>query len=527
MLKKMESKIDSPNALGKKELLAAALSGAAVALGFPDYNLWPAPWIGLAPLFFVLRGKPPHHGAFLGMAFGIAYFGMTITWMINTMTQYGGMPMWLAVPVTALAVVYASVFPAVFGYFFSRLSSTRGPDMALAAAPFLWVATETLRGVLPPIAFPWARIADTQYTILPIIQIADIFGEEGLCFLIALVNAVMVKLVDWAAARRRGHVPFPAAWAGLAAALVALALVYGQARLGAADTAQGPGIPVALVQGNIDQGRKWESAYRTEQVNLYVKRTRAAAADGASLVIWPETAAPFYFGQAQGQDRIIYDLAGDTGATIVFGSPGFKRKNDVWMSYNRAWIVRPGGLAEKYDKLHLVPFGEYVPLRRLLFFVEKMVEAVGDLRPGDRLNLLHAEGYTLGAQICFEIIFPRYSRQIAAEGGSAIVNITNDSWFGPTAASRQSLAMAVFRAVENRIPVLRAAQSGVSAIVTATGAITGQTGLFVETTLMGEFTPRTGPPTVYTSAGWVFGWLCVGGAAVFALLSFSGRRTGP
>lgn len=487
----------------------AALSGVMAAAAFPDFGLWPLAWVCLAPLMFALKNKSVLRSIFISTTAGFVYFSATLFWVSNTMIDYAGMPIWIAAAVNGLMTFTLALYIGLFGYLFAWISRGVSADAALAASPFLWVTMEFFRSNFAFLSFPWARIADSQYTVLPIIQMADLAGEDGLGFLIILVNASVVKIVEWALAGR-GERKFPAAWVALAAVLMAAALTYGHWRMGDFRDSGEKAIPVALIQGNIDQARKWNPAYINEQVRIYTARTRRAADQGAKLVVWPETAAPFYFSQDKNRDPVILRLAENTGADIIFGAPGYESREGGYVSFNRAWLVTPEGIAGEYDKVHLVPFGEYVPLKKFLFFVSKMVTAIGELEAGEDVNLLDLGEYRAGAQICFEIIFPQYSRLIVKKGGDVLVNITNDSWYGKTAASRQSLAMGVFRAVENRAPLLRAAQSGISAIVSPTGEIKGETGLFVEATLMGSFTPREGPLTLYTRTGDLFSWLCVG-----------------
>ncbi len=509
---------------GFRDYALAALSGVLIALAFPDYGIWPLAWVGLVPLFVVIRAKNTLSSTWLGLVAGLFYFGPTVYWVSNTMTQFGGMPLFAALVTTALMICVMSCYTALFCYLLSMTEGRAGRGISLAMAPFLWVALETVRGSLPGVGFPWARLSDSQFEVLNVIQIADITGSEGVSFAIVLVSAMLAMVVDWFLSRSSLQDKFPLRWLCVTLLLVAGILVYGEIKLSAfnkgADTS--PLVKVALVQGNVDQKRKWERSYRDEQLDTYIRRTEEAVSNGAELIVWPETAAPFYFASDPLYDAGLRALSQDTGVPIIFGAPGYIRENGKVTSFNRAWVVRPDGYEEKFDKVHLVPFGEYIPMKKVLFFLDKVVTSIGDMEPGKSVNLLDIGAFKAGVQICYEIIFPQYSREIARKGGSVIINITNDSWYGKTAASRQSLSMAVFRAVENRIPVLRSAQSGVSCIIEPSGKVVGETPLFVETTLMGSFTPKIGGGTIYSNSGGLFGLGCAGFA--FALIVFSSRR---
>lgn len=501
----------------------ALFAGLLAALSFPDYNVWPAAWVCLAPLLLALEGAPPGRAFGLGFVMGVGCFGLTIPWFVNTMVNFGHMPPWLAWVVTGLAVAYLSFFTGAFGVAVGALWRRAGAEWALLAAPFWWLAFELARGHMPPLAFPWARLADSQYRVLPVIQIADITGEEGVCFLLAFTGAALARMTLWARVRGTGEL-FPGRWLAAWLILAGGPLAYGAAALEAWGRPAGEAVKTAMVQGDIDQNRKWDQDYVLEQLAIYEEDTRKAAADGARFVVWPETAAAFHFGEGSWLDGRIMALARELDIAILFGAPGMGVVDGERVSYNRAWMVRPEGAREKYDKVHLVPFGEYVPMSRALFFVRKMAHSIGDMLPGERAHNLDAGGFSAGPQICFEVIFPRYTRQQAAQGAGVIANITNDAWFGRSAMSNQSLAMAVFRAVENRIPLVRAAQSGVSAIVQPTGEITGATELFARTTLMGGFVPRTGPLSPYTRSGGAFAWLILAGALAVSALAWRSRR---
>ncbi len=510
----------SPVSASIGDYAIAAVSGLLIALTFPDYGFWPLAWVGLAPLFIVLRGKTLLCATGLGFVTGLVYFGPTLYWISNTMTNFASMPLWIAGGATSLMVSAAALYPAAVAHLFNRIERRFGWETALLMAPFCWITLEFIRGNQFDFSFTWARLADSQYVFLPIIQMADIAGEEGLGFLIVLANTAVAKVFWWAMQPAKDKKRFPGGHVAITAGLIAMALLYGYWRLEAPAKPDVEKIKVALIQGNIDQSKKWRREYRDVQIEIYKTRSIDAARKGAKLIVWPETAAPFYFGVNRTYDEKLLSLARDTKAPIIFGAPGFKKEGKETVSFNRAWVARPDGFTQKYDKIHLVPFGEYVPFKKMLFFINRVVTAIGDMRPGASLDLLDTGGSHVGVQICYEIIFPKYSREIAKLGAGAIANITNDSWYGVSPASNQMMAMAVFRAVENRIPVLRAAQTGVSAVIDSTGKITSRTRLFVEDTLIKEIALKKGGVTIYGETGNLFSWICV----VATLFALSYRR---
>ena len=499
----------------------AALSGAVLSLSFPGYGVWPLAWVGFLPFLAAVRNKSLLSAPFLGWVMGIFYFGLSLGWVKNTLTDFGHLPLWLAIFVNFLMVTVLALYTGLFSYIYVKIAQKSGEATALAFAPFIWVAVEFFRGNFWFLAFPWLRLADSQYAVLTLIQVADIAGEEGIGLLMVTVNVALYALLRWRQTPPVALSTFPVQQVAYATLLLALTLFYGLVKLSDYAPTPGEGVKVALVQGNIDQQRKWDTDYRAEQVSLYIRKTGEAVANGAKLIVWPEASAPFYFNQEQLYSPMVEELVSSGKIPILFGSPGYEKKGNETVAYNRAWVVRPDGGKEKFDKVNLVPFGEYIPLKKILFFLDKMVSGIGDMEPGEELKPLDAGGYLLGAQICYEIIFPQYSRTLAEKGATVLVNITNDSWYGRTAASHQSLAMAVYRAVENRKPVLRAAQTGISAIVQPDGSITGETNLFEEAILYGHFTPVRGK-TLYNTTGDILSWLC----ATFTLygLFFLGRK---
>ncbi len=488
----------------------AAASGLLLAAAFPSINLHFVAWIALLPLFLALKGQSIKNGAWLGGLTGILYYIGTVHWVTNSVHFYGGIPLVPASFITLLLCAYLAVYPALFGAAAVHLKNT-GPRLFFVSAPALWTALELARTYVFS-GFPWALLGYTQYSALPVIQAADITGVYGVSFLIVLVNVAAAEFIM----NRKDRV------AVVTAVLVlSLALGYGFVRLHA--PVQTGGIGISVVQGNIEQDKKWDPAYQSEVLGTYKRLTLEALRRHPDLIIWPETATPFYFNGGSAGDRTLTsDLVAfvrQNHTPLLFGSPTYEVKpNRHIIGRNSAFLLSADGRLEAtYHKMHLVPFGEYVPLKKVLFFVEKMVQAIGDFQGGDEYTVMTVpygepndrKETKLSTVICYEIIFPDLVRRFVKGGAAVLTTITNDAWFGRTAAPYQHFSMAVFRAVENRVPVARAANTGISGFIDAQGRILETSGIFTEAELMRTLVPGTEKKTFYTRYGDVFSYACV------------------
>ena len=500
----------------------AAFSGILLAVAFPTLDLHLLAWIALLPLFFALRGQSVKNGFWLGGTAGIVYFAGTVHWVTNSVHFYGGIPIVPASLITLLLCAYLALYPAVFGAAAVHIRKNH-PSLFFVAAPALWTTLELARTYVFS-GFPWSLLGYSQYLALPVIQIADITGVYGVSFLIVLINAALAEFIM----NRKSYF-------GLLAALVTLMLVLGYGFVELRTPEQRSGMKVSVVQGNIEQDKKWDTAYQAETLAVYLRLTREALTEQPDLVIWPETAVPFYFsGVAPTDQAMTADLIAfvkQNRVPLLFGSPTYEVKpNRQIIGRNSAFLISADGLvAATYHKIHLVPFGEYVPLKNVLFFVEKMVQAIGDFQAGDEYTVMtvpvhgngaHA-GAKLGTVICYEIIFPDLVRRFVDNGANVITTVTNDAWFGRTAAPYQHFSMAVFRAVENRVPVARAANTGISGFIDAQGHILAASGIFTRTHLTHTIIPGT-EKTFYTRYGDVFSYLCV--LASIGLIIIRGSR---
>jgi apolipoprotein N-acyltransferase len=509
--------------MSRVPFLLSVLSGVLLSFSFPSVGLSVLAWLGLVPLLLALaKTDDPRTAFLLGGVAGLAFFGGTVFWVTNSIYFYGGIPLVPASLITLLLCAYLALYPALFGAGLVFIGS-RVPRLRFVAAPVLWTALELARTYVFT-GFPWSLLGYSQYTALPVIQIADIAGVYGVSFVIVLANAAIAAFIN----DRKRIIPLVSAFAA-----ISIVLVYGVARLRAPGGADR--IRVSVVQGNIEQDRKWDPAYQAEVLATYERITKDALTSKPDLVIWPETATPFYFNGSGPNMVMSLDLISfvrKSGTPLLFGTPTYevlpgrvvRLRNSAFLIYGNGTVLPP------YHKIHLVPFGEYVPLKGLLFFVEKMVQAIGDFQPGWEHSVMTVpvvRGKTvkdvrLSTVICYEIIFPDLVRQFVKNGAQVMTTVTNDAWFGRTAAPYQHFSMAVFRAVENRVPVARAANTGVSGFIDAQGRILGATMIFREAQDTKELVAG-GIRTFYTEWGDVFAYLCCLAALAMFIAAQRGR----
>lgn len=502
----------------RRDYLLAVVSGVLLALSFPKAELSFLSWIAFVPLFVACGQKSARKAARLGFVAGVAAYAGILYWINIVVTTYGKLPLPVSILVYLMLVVYLAAFFAVLCYLMRR-AEERGIPVVLSF-PILWVGLEYLRSFLLT-GFPWASLGYSQYRILPLIQVADLTGVYGISFLIALANAVAFLLLKRFAGKGSESVYALRSTVVLILMLAAV-LVYGSIRLRAPET--GAPVKVSLIQGNIDQGIKWDPAFMEATIAIYERLTRQAAAAGTDLVVWPESAAPFFFQEESPESYRIRALAKGIQGALLFGSPAYEDGEGRRRYFNSAFLVSPqGNVLGRSDKVHLVPFGEYVPLARLLPFVHKLVAGVGDFSPGESITPLDTSKGKVGVLVCFEGIFPDISRSYVRAGAGMLVNITNDAWYGRSSAPYQHLSMSVLRAVENRVPLVRAANTGITAIIDRNGRISQSTGLFQEAYLNGLVRPGAGG-TVYTRFGDVFAIICLAASALIAAAGFRKKK---
>jgi apolipoprotein N-acyltransferase len=484
-------------------IVAAILSGLLLALGFPKWDLTYLLFVALIPLYWALQGKSLKAAFALGLISGLVHYLALLYWIVFVIHVFGKLPLPLALGILFLLAGYLSLYPALWALGLNY-GAARGLSLAWWG-PVLWVALELGQTYIIS-GFPWELLGNGLYLHPMLLQVADITGVYGLSFLVVLINAGLFLFLSppraWRGRRWR-HVP-------VLCLILVLWLGYGYYRLGEMQklAAASPKLKVAVVQGNIKQGEKWKKEMVTTTLERYAELT--GKVKGAQLIVWPETAAPFFFLRTPDLSAQVQAIAKESGGYLLFGSPAWELISGEERYFNRAYLLAPQGeVLGYYDKAHLVPYGEYVPLRRFMPFIGKMVPMVGDFAEGPvGATVSLPEGGVIGPLVCYESIFPYLSRAQVENGARLLVNITNDAWFGKTAAAYQHMSMAVLRCVENHVCLARAANTGISCFIDARGQILWQSALDVPEAHALEL-PLMPGGSLYTRFGDVFAWACV------------------
>lgn len=471
----------------RSKIVFALISALALTASFPRIDQGWLAWVALVPFFLAVRQADGKSGFLLGFGFGFVHYLGLVYWTVHTMHFYGNLPVLQAVTILLLLSAYLALFPGAFGAILAWLGPK--PRYMVIVAPALWVGLEMSQSWLFT-GFPWELLGYSQHRYVWVIQMADLFGVYGLSAVIVFANAVLALVgLYWLNLPWQKTVPErkTAAIAGtFLAGLVIAVLVYGVVRVSAIDqtVAASRPVKVAVIQGNIDQAQKWDSRFQMLTTVKYRNLSLQPSVSDAELVIWPETATPFYLVHDKILSQMVIEGIQTANAYFIIGSPSYAAGKEALIYHNSAYLLSPQGEVKgKYDKVHLVPFGEYVPLKRWLPFIDKMVAQVGDFKPGRPGSTLDWEDHPVGMLICYEAIFPELARAMVRNGAQLLVNITNDAWFGRTSAAYQHFSMAAFRAVENRRYLARAANTGFSGFVDPCGRIVASTQLFQDATV--------------------------------------------
>jgi apolipoprotein N-acyltransferase len=502
------------------EAALAVLSAALLVLSFPDFEWWPLAWVALAPLFLAIARRPQRGRAFLlGWITGTLFFYGSCYWLTHAMIRYGGIPRGVAYLLIIPPTVIAGLFPAICSVLLARVVYRWG-SRALFVAPLLWVTFEWAR--LGLIGQLWNAIGYSQAYAPPLIQTARWGGVYMVGFLIVAVNAA----IAYALLERSGRALKLAATAIICVAgIICLSLI--PFAMATSDHGK-PAAVVVAVQPNVPMDQQKSIAETTGLIERHYALSESGLAKEADsisylprVVIWPES--PMYFTYAQSAEfrELVAGFAAKNHTSVLFNA---MEPAPAGGTYNSAVMVNEEGrLVAQYDKIRLLPFGEYVPLPRWLPGVSAIPAMVGDFTPGAQYTLMPLGEARAGVFICFESAFPSISRNFAESGADVLVNISNDGYLGETPVMRQHLANTVFRAVENNRPVVRVTNTGITALITSGGFVMDATeGFQPEVRTWYVYRSREGQ-TFYTRFGDLFVMLCA--ATGLALTVISWRKS--
>ena len=477
--------------------------------------------IAISGLPAAAQSTRPLRAFTFGLIAGAVYFIGTVYWTSTVVATYGQLATPVAVFAMTLLALYLALYPAltalVTSVFVARLGA-----VGLFLAPAAWVATEFLRGYLFG-GFPWVPLGNSQVTVLPIAQLASVLGVYGLSALVALVNATLTF-----ALLTPGRVRLKAI--GAIAVVLAAIGVWGSRRIADGSLVrQGTPIRVGLIQGNIEQRLKWrpDEAYRI--FTTYIAMTRDAVRRGAQFVVWPESATPFTFEEDLAGQEQLRALAREVRVPILFGSDQSARVGGQEAHYNAAFaLAADGTTAAVYRKIHLVPFGEFVPMADMLTFFPPLVQSLAGFAPfspGESMVMLPVGSHRASTAICYEVVYPSLVRDAVQRGSELLTTITNDAWYGTSSAPYQHFAMASMRAIEHGRYLARAANTGISGVVDPYGRVVAQSAIFEQVGLVDEVRFLNGG-TIYTAIGDAIAYAAIA-LVVIALMTTARLKPGP
>lgn len=504
----------------------ALLSSLLLWLSFPGGgDLWQLLPVALVPLLFAVKKATVREAFLAGLCCGLVHFTALLYWIVIVLGRYGGLAWFISLQALLLLSLYMSVYLAFFALIGRYLLRSFPAVVSLWLLPALWVGLDWLRGFVFT-GFPWMDLGYAPYRIPELIQIADLVGHHGVTFVILFINSLLLLLFS-----NKRSVANSLLLLVPALCLLGGVGVYSKTRFSAVQqeiaASNGARMSVGIVQGNVDQSVKWSPSEQQKTVDGYLMQTRSLF-DSAkpSLVVWPETALPFY-PPSNDHMQPLRELVAAHDFALLTGAPWYeiidrdKRKVNF---FNSALLLQPdGGFGGSYYKSHLVPFGEYIPLKKYLPFLAPLVEAVGDFSFGRVEQPLSWREARAGILICFESVFPEISRQWVLAGANVLVNLTNDAWYGKSSAPYHSLAMSVLRAVETRRSLIRSANTGISAFVSPSGEITRQSGLFVPWAVSLQVVLRD-EVTIWARHGYRFAPICLLVAVLAGLAAGLKRR---
>jgi len=462
------------------KILLSFISGLLMFLSFPPIGFAFLGWICVVPLFFVVKNSSSKEAFLYSYFSGIIFYSALLSWLVNV-TIPG------AIIIVAILAIFHGLFGLVTRYVFKY-------SMDMLILPFVWVVLEYIRSNLFT-GFPWGLLGYLQYKNINLIQISDFTGAYGVSFLLVAFNVAMYA---WISKHKR-----KISYMAIALIFMLASNLYSVYKFNNYLLNRGPSI--SIVQGSIPQRFKWDPKVAEDILNTYEKLTLEASKESPDMIVWPETSYPYLVRKENMPEEEIVSIAQKTNIPILAGFV----LEDGGVNFNSvAFFEKPGKEIDVYRKTHLVPFGEYIPFERQLSIIRGLVDKpIGNYSPGEKYTLFKVKSeYSFddkevsimkqiyfnkfGVLICFEDVFPYISRNFVKKGADFLVNITNDAWFEDTAASSQHLQASVFRAIENRVPVVRAANTGISCFIDSVGRISSTVESEGKTTFVEGFSTK-------------------------------------
>lgn len=497
-------------------LLWVIAAGMGALLGFANPWLhFPAAALLLPVALTILgRGAAGPKSAFKhAWAAGSLASLALLYWVFWPVEHFGEVHWALAAPLPVLLAMAMACYHGLFGmaaYYSNRLS----PLLSALFLGMAWVVMELCQATLLS-GFSWLTLSSAFVPWQLCVQVASLVGAYGTSGLLVVIAASLVLVRQ----DKRCAV--------LALAVAVVMLGYGWLRMGSyVETTAAR--DVAVVQGNIDQGQKWDPQYQMATVEKYVALSGQTLAGGAkpALIVWPETSMPFYFQDDTPLRKPVLDFAREVKIPMLLGAPAYAEKPGPgsFTLYNRAFLldVDAAAIFHWYDKEHLVPFGEYMPFGEYLP-LQKLVSGVGDFAPGKNTQALRAGDLALGVLVCYEAIFADLAQDRVSQGANVLVNISNDAWFGDTSAPRQHLNLSALRAIEQGRYIVRCTNTGISAFIDPLGRIKLAGPQFVDLAAVGQVHAHSDMTVYHRAYGWLLGFTAFA-AVAFAVLVFRGRR---
>ncbi len=477
---------------------------------FPPFKFGPLIFVALVPLFFAIEDLSPSKAFKYGFIWGFIFYLGYIYYIA-----------WVTVPGMLAAVLILSLVPATAFWIYVRLLP-RSPGMALVFLPSYFIAWNWLF-TMSDFNYPWMDIGYALGYYVPFIQAAEIGGVYLISLVILAVNTCLYVSISGKFKLGPGN---RSSLRVFSVVLIGVLYLYGSWRLGSVSPQhESDGFSVGLLQGNMTRDVKWNPEYLQENFERYFSLSRKAVEDGAELIIWPETATPTYLVQYRNQFNRFKNFVDSLGIPIVTGTPFYESVGpDEYIYFNSAILVEPGRDGyEIYKKIHLVPMSEKIPLSGRFKVLKEIRLGQADWSSGSERTIFDLDGYKFATVICIESVYPGYCREFARNEAEFLVVITNDMWFGRTSLLEQHAMMSVFRAVENRIPVVRSANTGISMAIDKWGRIMEKSDIFTVEYLIARIFPEKSD-SVYGNIGDIIPKILLALALISLIIAFVKRK---